>query len=73
MVSASEATARQTYLLDAALVEKLKDVAWWERRTITSLVEDALRAHLSTLEHRRKNPYPRREGELKAGRPATSR
>ncbi len=48
---------RITYHLPAALVEKIRDVAWWDRRTANSVVQTALEAYVAKLEKARGEPY----------------
>ena len=35
-----------TYRVDIEIMERVKDFAWWERRTITSVVNEALAEYL---------------------------
>lgn len=56
-------------MLPAAMVERLKDVAFWERLTVATLVEEGLEMVLEERERKHGGPYEKRVGELKTGRP----
>jgi len=60
---------RATYHLPPGLIDKLRDVAWWDRLTVNELVRAALEAHVDRLERDRGEPYPRRQGTLRRGKP----
>ncbi len=60
---------RATYHLPPALIDKLRDVAWWDRRTVNEVVRDALEDHVRRLEKKRGEPYPKRGGILRRGKP----
>ncbi len=55
---------RATFFLPVALVDRLRDVAWWDRTSLNALAEEALEDLLRKRERKRGIPYPRREGEL---------
>jgi hypothetical protein len=57
-------------MLPAAMVERLKDAAFWERMTVASIVERGLIPVLANLERKNGGAYEKRNRELKPGRPA---
>ena len=42
-------------------LERLRRAAWWDRRTQSAIVEEALRDWLDLAEKRRGGPYPKRQ------------
>jgi hypothetical protein len=41
---------RATYILDVADTEKLKAIAYWERRSITAVANDMIKSYLKSYE-----------------------
>ena len=59
-----------TVHLDGALVERVKNAAYWNPRlTIARIAEQGIRAALEKVEKENGGPYPERESELVGGRP----
>lgn len=56
--------------LTEGLAERLRDAAYWERQTLSAIVEEAVEKRLKELERKRGSPYPRRPESLRTGRPA---
>lgn len=65
---------RLTVVLDAALLEQIRDAAYYARRTLAGITEAGLRDQLKALERdfNGGKPFPRREEELRTGRPVHS-
>lgn len=70
---------RATYHLPSALVDEVRDVVVALsgpplRLTLASFAEKAFRTEIERLrrEHNKGRPFPKREGELKGGRPIGS-
>jgi len=61
---------RLTVNISAEVVERGRDVAYWEpEATLAGLVERGLAAEIARLERKRGEPYEPRKGQLKPGRP----
>jgi hypothetical protein len=59
---------RHTFHLESKLVEKLKDIAWWERKSLKQVVNEALNDFVKRIEKKRGGPYLPRKRNQK-GRP----
>lgn len=64
-----EALIRATFHLPPELVDRVRDVAWWERRTCAQIVKDAIEIYIEGLVKERRKPFPKRAGELRRGKP----
>jgi hypothetical protein len=60
---------RATYHLPPDLIDKLRDMAWWDRMTVNEVVRAALAERVHRLEQKRGGPYPKRGGVLRRGKP----
>ncbi len=61
---------RVTFQLPVDLIERARDAVYWTPgATMAALMEAALTDHLAKLEKRRGQPFERRGGALKTGRP----
>lgn len=62
---------RITLLLNRSLIERLRNAVYWTPgMTLARLVAESLEATITSMEAERGAPFPRREHELKIGRPA---
>lgn len=61
-------TVRYAFHMRPDLLEKLRHAAWWERTTVTELVNAAVAAEVERLERKRGEPYPTPAGKLPRGR-----
>ncbi len=61
---------RVTFQLPVDLIERARDAVYWTPgATMAALMEAALTDHLAKLEKRHGQPFERRSGALKTGRP----
>lgn len=60
---------RLTVQLPTALIETLRNIAYWDRIPLAALVEDSIKATIARSERSRGDKYPQRDKELRAGRP----
>ena len=69
------ATTRPRFTVRIAeeLQERVRDAAYWERATVTAIVERALAAELERMEQARGEAYQPRTEELRPGRPVGGR
>jgi len=59
-----------TFRLPPSLIEKARDAAYWERLTLSGLMEEALAAKIASLEKKNGQPFAKRERDLMpTGRP----
>lgn len=59
---------KMTVLVAEDVAEAARAMSYHEKRSISQIVEDAVREHVADREQERGSPYPRREGALPAGR-----
>jgi hypothetical protein len=62
-----------TVLVENDLLERLRNAAWWQRRTLATLAEEGVRLVVERLERQHGGPFEPREENLKTGRPQGSR
>ena len=61
---------RATFHLPMELFERARDAVYWTPSvTLSSLCEAGLRSEIVNLERQRGEAFPKRAGDLKAGRP----
>ena len=61
---------RATFHLPMELFDQARDAVYWTPGlTLSSLCEDGLRSEIVNLERKRGEAFPKRAGDLKAGRP----
>jgi hypothetical protein len=58
-----------TVLMDNDLLERLRNAAYWKRKTLATLAEEGLRLVVERLERQHGGPFEPREEDLKTGRP----
>lgn len=66
------ATEKITTPFPADLIERVRNAAYWERLTLTSIIVQAVTEAVARMEQDRGESYPPRKGELKGGRPIGS-
>ena len=67
--SPSQQKGKVTVLVSNDLLERLRNAAWWQRKTLATLAEDGLRLVVERLERQHGGPFEPREEDLKTGRP----
>ena len=67
--SPSQQKGKVTVLVSNELLERLRNAAWWQRKTLATLAEDGLRLVVERLERQHGGPFEPREEKLKTGRP----
>lgn len=66
------ATEKITTPYPTDLIERARNVAYWERTTLSGIIVRALSDALDHMEAAREEPYPPRKSELRGGRPVGS-
>ena len=54
--------------MDAGNVEKIRAVAWWDRITVSDVVNEAVRQYVERMEKKQGGPY-KPVAEVRRGRP----
>jgi uncharacterized protein (DUF4415 family) len=67
--SPSQQKGKVTVLVSNDLLERLRNAAWWQRKTLATLAEEGLRLVVERLERQHGGPFEPREDDLKTGRP----
>jgi hypothetical protein len=62
-----------TVVLPLDLLERLRNAAWWQRKTLAGLAEEGIRQVVERLERQHGGPFEPREEQLRTGRPAGAR
>ena len=62
-----------TVLIENDLLERLRNAAWWQRKTLATLAEEGLQLVVERLERQHGGPFEQREKDLPKGRPQGSR
>jgi hypothetical protein len=66
----SQLKERMTVQIDASIIERVKDAVYWTPGlTVAQLTQEALEQALDKLEKKRGETFPKRNQELKPGRP----
>lgn len=59
--------------VDEDFVELVRNVAYWDRETVSEIVEEAVRHAIEERVRVRGSPYPDRPKKLRRGRPPASK
>lgn len=62
-------TVKKSFLMSKAVADRAMDAAYWTRKTLRSIVEDAINAEVDRLEREQGATFKRRSGPIKTGRP----
>lgn len=62
-----------TVLVENDLLERVRNAAWWQRKTLASLAEEGLRLVVERMERQHGGPFDQRTEDLKTGRPQGSK
>lgn len=72
-VAATEARGKVTVALPMELLERLRNAAWWQRKTLATLAEEGIELVVEKLERQHGGTFEPRGEELKPGRPQGSK
>jgi hypothetical protein len=62
-----------TVVVPDDLLERVRNAAWWKRKSLATLAEEGLRLVVERLERQNGGPFEPREEPLRPGRPQDSR
>jgi hypothetical protein len=62
-------SVRATFHIPEDLLEHYRNAAWWERESVSGLVEKAMEEFLDKLEERNGGRYEKRRGTIARGKP----
>lgn len=60
---------RATFHIPEDLLEHYRNAAWWERESVSGLVQRAMEEYLAKLEERNGGPFEKRRGTIARGKP----
>jgi hypothetical protein len=63
---------RYPFFLPISLIERVKNIVYAERLTVTGLVLEAITGAVEKYEKKHGGPYPQRAGRIQRGRPMAS-
>lgn len=58
-----------TFYCSQDVIDKVRDVAYWDRKTVSDVIAEGLQEYIELLETKRGEAYPERTGEIAKGRP----
>lgn len=62
-------SVRATFHIPEDLLEHFRNAAWWERESVSGLVQRAMEEHLVKLEEKNGGPFEKRRGTIARGKP----
>lgn len=62
-------SVRATFHIPEDLLEHFRNAAWWERESVSGLVQRAMEEYLAKLEERNGGPFEKRRGTIARGKP----
>ncbi len=67
--NSNDTKARLNVYMDSALIESVRDAAYWERCTLSGFIEEAVRAAITQVKKSHGGAIPKRREDPKPGRP----